>query len=413
MTKSKGTLKKTPKQDIYNTQENFKLIYKQLENKKLFKHKENNEIIKIYIDAKIRGNYKQIIYDVNKPESTCTSNLQKYKILEEFFDKPFTELTQEDINQLQDALNRNLIKTKPTKYKDAEPIKRSYKKDLIAHINQFWKFYRLYSETEKNTILKDITEYLRLRKERPDEDFEYITIKELIELAKHTKNQQQKTLLYFAFDTGSRPIELLSVKRKHFSFDEKENIWTCKLPDMKGTSHDKIRIELLLSSEHINKYFKENDFEPDNYIFEYTYHYTRKFLRELGNKIGKKLTPKVFRKSSTMYLIEQNAPEQYIKAHQGWIQDTRVFKHYSKQSALKTPTTLKTGIKKDAYFDYEEQQTLMKAELEKLKNQINALSEFKEEYKQELLSQKERDTRDKITLELAEKFFKFSKNTKK
>ena len=359
------------KEDIYNFKKSFSELYKELEEKTLYIYPENNELIKIYIDAKIKGNYKQIIYDVNKPEYTCLSNLQKYKVLEKFFNKPFKDLTQEDIDKLQHALNNNIFLTNTKVKKEQKPISRAYKIDMISHIKQFWKFYRLYAETELNKEVKNITEYLRLRNEKNNEDFDYITFPELLELIKHTKNQQQRTLLYFAFDTGSRPIELLNVQRKHFTYNDQDKIWTCKLPNMKGKSNNKIRIDLLISSEQINKYFLQNDFKPDDYIFQYTYNYLRKLFRKLSDKLGKKITPKTFRKSSTMYLIQQETPEQYLKARQGWIQDTKILKHYITHSGLKTPENLKIKIKKDVYSDYETEQALMKSEIEKMKNQLN------------------------------------------
>lgn len=409
-------MKKNP-EEFYNTKAEFKTLYDKLTRNEVYKRPEDNQIIKTYIDAKIKGNYKQIIYDVSKPHITCKENIRKLKYLNNFFNKPFKDLTQEDIDKLQEAINNDTLYLTPNeklRIKEKTPITRSYKQDLIKHIKQFWKFYRLYSKEELRKELPEITEFLRLRRERNKADFEYLTLKEIMNLVKHTKNQQQKTLLLFAFETGGRTIEVLNVQRKHFSFNEENKSWSVILPELKGNSHDKIRIDLDLSSQELDKYLSQNEFKPEDYIFQYTQPYFRKLLSQLGkNALKKKITPKIFRKSCAIYLINQNVNSEYIKAHIGWSPDTSVLKHYIKQTSLKKPSHLKRNIKAEAYEDYETKQAVMKSELEQMKNLIQDLINFKEETKKELLTKKETDIRNDQTIQILKQFHKITRTSKK
>jgi integrase len=300
------------------------------------------------------------------------------------------------------------------KTKEKKPIKISTKKDLIKHIKQFWKFYRLYSKEELGKEIPNITEYLRLRKENEELDVDFLDFKEILELSNCCIDQKKKTLILFAFETGGRGIEYLNVKRKHFLFNNESNNWTVILPQLKGVSHNKRRIDLDISSKEIDKYFKMNNFNQEELIFNYDYDYWRQELKRIGKEILKKnITPKIFRKSCAMFLSNQNINESYIKAHLGWSPDTKSLKHYQKQISLKKPNYLKKNIEKEIFPDFEMQQKLVNAELEKMKNKMESYNQFFED-KMTKLTQKIEDInlknmKDEQTKEILKEMFSILK----
>ena len=85
----------------------------------------------------------------------------------------------------------------------------------------------------------------------------------------------------------------------------------------------------------------KRNFSEDDYIFDYAYDYFRITLGEIGLKVlGKKVTPKMFRKSCAMYLVNLDVNEQYIKSHMGWAANSKAISHYINQRAIKKPEKL-------------------------------------------------------------------------
>lgn len=105
------------KDDIFSIVRRSKGIYNELENGTFSKYESDNKIIKKYVDSKHQGNYRHIIYECNAPEKTVYKNLVVLKKIVKNLNKPFCELTEDDLVELQNKLNRNEIlnssRTKP------------------------------------------------------------------------------------------------------------------------------------------------------------------------------------------------------------------------------------------------------------------------------------------------------------
>ena len=106
-------IKKSTKADVYNKGLMFKVMYERLSNNQFMKYADNNRVVKIFIDAKYKGNYRSIMYDVNCPELTLSKNLSILKKIEGAIDKPFDALDQNDIDNFQQKLNDNSILLNP------------------------------------------------------------------------------------------------------------------------------------------------------------------------------------------------------------------------------------------------------------------------------------------------------------
>jgi integrase len=369
-------MEKDLKQDVYNNKEKFNEKYDLLKENKLYTHPQNNHLIKIYVDAKIKGNYKRLIYDVNKPDSTCLVTMEKLLFLENYFNKPLSQLTQTDIDQLQTDFDNNNITTQH-KTKKKRPISPAYKKDLIKHLKQFWKFYRLHNKEEHQQETPDITEYLRVKNPDKNKEIDYLEFEDFLKILNTTKNQQQKTFIALGFETASRPIELIKVKRKHLKYDPDKNLWTIKLPNEKGKSTNKARVELLLYSNEIDKYLKTKDFDQEDYLFTYTYGYFRKLIYQLGkHALKRNITPKILRKSRAMHMLKLGYSETLIKQICGWDLNTTALKNYVSTQIVSIPDHLRKAQTSQQYKTFEDQITELKNEQQKLQNQNQAREEY-------------------------------------
>lgn len=373
---------KTKNNDIFDKVRSFEACYKRLEKGTYFQDIEDNRIVKIYVDAKHLGHYRRIVYNVSKPESTCLSNLHILKFISEYFTKPIHALEQHDIDKLQIDLNRNAIytKTKPTRGVKNTPITFEYKRTIVKTLKQFWTFYRLYMKEEHGVTIENILEYLKLYKPVDhNEDIQFFTLQELFCMTKTLKSLQMRAFYLVAFELGGRVVEMLTVRRLNC---RKENgKWSIILPQAKGISASKKRIELDISNKDFDMWMNSKEFEANDYIFSYTYSYWRKSLYLTSKStLGRIITPRIFRKSCTMYLIKLNAPEQYIKSHLGWSVTTKAMGRYVNQSVIEKPQFMTNAIKKEIFPDIEKENLMLK---EQQKAQNNLLSRLQNQLEQQ------------------------------
>ena len=379
MVKSITELKQIDKNDLFSKKAKFKISYESLSNNNFFKIKENNIIVKKYIDAKNRGNYRSLIYNVNEPESTLGKNLEVLRAVEANIVKPFESLTQDDIDILQVKLNEDSVYT-TCNIIVKRKISHDYKLDYVKNIKQFWKFYRLYSKCELGKEIPDITEYMQIRRKKNQNKFiQFISKEEIDILVAGTNSQQMKAFLSVYYETGARVVEILKLRRGNCAYDSSKMIWTIRLPNEKGLSSTKMAIELSFSNNEFNKWMIVNKFNDNNdFIFNYSYHYILKAFHKKGKKyLGRNITPKQIRKGTTMYLINSNANEAYVRAHMGWSPNSDAISHYINQIAIKRPDQLNVAIRKDYYSevikendDLKFKQKIQRDELQMMRNEM-------------------------------------------
>ena len=346
------------REDIFKTATKTQECYKLLENGTFSKHPEDNDMVKRFVDAKFQGNYRQIIYDCNSPEKTVYKNMLVLRKITKLVDKPLIHLTEEDIIDLQNKINQNKVFCQNT----TKPIASSYKKDLVKTFKQFWTFYRAYAKQEKNENIDNIAEFFRVRREKEINHLVKFLSKDEIEtLADNAANLKMRTLIKTFFETGARTIEILNLKRENCSYDESRDKWIIKLPNMKGISTGKMPIEIDYAHTDFHAWMNYNNFSDEEYIFEYSYDYLRTYLAEKSRKfLGWKVTPKLFRKSCAMHLVNLDINEQYIKAHMGWSPSSKAISHYISQKAIKRPDKLKEAFVASPASEMEEMRVRMK-----------------------------------------------------
>ena len=328
------------KDDLFNVERRSMKIYSYLENNTFSKYESDNTLLKAFIDAKFQGNYRHILYDCNCPEKTIHKNLVVFRKILRNLNKPLEKLTDKDLISLQSKLNQNRILSE----RDGKPISHSYKYDMVKCFKQFWTFYRAYAKFELGKTIEDISEYFRIRKQKNvNRLVEFLTKEEIEKLASYTQNQKMRALIKLFFETGARTIEILNLKK--YNCEYLNGRWKIKLPNMKGMSTAKMPIEIDYSHNDFDAWMKTNNFSEDDYIFDYTYDHLRLTFTKLGRKaLNRKISPKLFRKSCAMHLVNLDINEQYIKSHMGWSASSKAIAHYISQKAIKKPEKLRDSF---------------------------------------------------------------------
>jgi integrase len=363
------------KDDLFNKKKRFQINYDLLSRDEYFRIKENNRIIKKYIDAKARGNYRSLIYDVNEPESTLSKNLEVLRAVENSLNKSFEALTQDDVDDLQTKLNNDTVYT-TCSIINKRKISHDYKLDYVKNLKQFWKFYRMHSRYELGKEIPDITEYLRIRKQKRLNSFiKFISKDEFDRLVESSNSTQMKAFLSVYFETGARVVEILKLRKANCTFSMEQNAWIVRLPNEKGISTSKMAIELSFSNRLFSLWMETRKaFGDDHFVFNYSYQYVAKMFKEKGKRyLGRHLTPKMIRKSTTMYLINSNANEQYIRAHMGWSASSDAITHYINQKAIQKPDALRNKIEKDYYSDAKKENDELKFKQKLQSDQLERL----------------------------------------
>ena len=373
------------KDDVFNKNRAYNKVYSRLLDGSLLMISDNNKIVREYINAKIRGNNRSVLYSVYEPEKTLEKNMLVFKLLERLLNKSFQSLTETDIDNLQMKLNGNDLFT-TNKYIKRKPLSYSYRLDIVRVLKQFWRFYRVYSKFELGKEIPDITEFLRIRKPKNQNILvSFITKDEIDNLINNAMSYQMRAFIALHFETGARVVEILKLRNQNCSYNENKRVWIIKLPQEKGHSSGKMPIELTFSNNHFSKWMQlSKNKMAEDYVFGYSYEYVRKFYRISGKEVlGRHLTPKIMRKSTTMYLINSNANEQYIRAHMGWAPSSSAITHYINQKAIERPDSLKAAIQKDFYSDVtkenEELKLKQKIQADQLERMMNELKEMKQQ----------------------------------
>jgi len=146
-------------------------------------------------------------------------------------------------------------------------------------------------------------------------------------------NPKYKTIVMFLFDTGIRaPTELMNVKVSDLSKDFKELNIRDEISKTFGR-----RIKLMLCSELVKRYIKENDLGAEDYLFKFSSYIVNRYLRRLAEKLfgnekslaGQKyseLTMYDFRHCSCCYWLPRYKSESALKFRFGWKKSDKI--HY-------------------------------------------------------------------------------------
>ena len=295
-----------------------------------------------------------------------------------WFNKPFDEVTQNDLEQV-------IFKLEKGEYKK-KIIVRISKSAIVKETNQpysegskvyfkkaFKKFNKWLKENNINNNLN--TDYIETL-EQPILDFEIVTRKELNTLLEHANSTFWRAFISVLWSCGFRIEETLNIRIKHIvpphTTEEDNENYIIKIMFSKNKFGIR-NAEVLLDcankylAEWINEYKIKENFNEELQLFPISYITAFMKMRETGKKcLNKKIGCHTFRHSSATYWCN-------ILTHaklcclMGWAFSSKMPDTYIKRSSVMSD---KTAIKLIKNLEMSE----VKQENESLKEQLNQLT---------------------------------------
>jgi len=201
--------------------------------------------------------------------------------------------------------------------------------DYVKIFKAFWHWW--IKINRKNGVeIKDITLDLNTKQEKPD--WVYLTEEQVKRLYDSAK-PYYKVLIMFLFDTGIRaPTEMMNIKVSDFYNDFKELQIREEVSKTFGR-----RIKLMLCSDLIKEYIKNNNLCLEDYLFKVKPQLVNLYLKRLAIKLfGDKVSPAGqkyselsmydFRHCSCCYWLPRYKSESALKYRFGWKKSDKI--HY-------------------------------------------------------------------------------------
>ncbi len=315
--------------DPYHHEERYK-IWKEKVTKEGIKGitKENSDLIIQYVSDMEHG-LNISLKSVKGGRSFIRLNTIKEKMIffakkfEEFYRlKNITKITEEQAIFFFSRMNKGEIKKRDGKnYRST-----AY---FVSVFKAFWHWYQIVTKKQGLNLL-DITVNLDTRTDKPR--WVYLTEEQVKILCDNAK-PKYKVLIMFLLDSGIRsPTELVNIRISDFYNDFKEVMIRDEISKTFGR-----RIKLMLCSELINDYVKQNNLSLNDYIFPikpqtFNLYLKRIAKRLLGDKespAGQKyseLTMYDFRHISCCYWLPRYKSESALKYRFGWKKSDKI--HY-------------------------------------------------------------------------------------
>ena len=203
--------------------------------------------------------------------------------------------------------------------------------DYVKIFKAFWHWWQKVNR-KKGIEIQDLTIDLDTSKDKPK--WVYLTeeqVKRLVDNAKF----EYKVLIMFLYDSGIRsPTELINTKVSDFYNNFKE----LNIRDEVSKTFGR-KIKLMLCSDLIRQYIKDNNLNPEDYLFTKSPEAMNKYLQRLSEKIlgngislaGQKysqLTMYDFRHCSCCYWLPRYKSESALKFRFGWKKSDKVLKTF-------------------------------------------------------------------------------------
>ncbi len=233
-----------------------------------------------------------------------------------------TKLTEEQIcSFFVDMRNGVITKENGEKYRAT--------KDFVKNFKSFWHWWQKVSK-KRGEEVEDITVYLDASGTKPE--WVYLTEEQVRQFADNC-NPKYKTIVMFLFDSGIRaPTEMMNVKVSDLSTDCKE----LHIRDEVSKTFGR-RIKLMLCSELLKRYIKENELGAEDYVFSFCPPVINRYLKRMGKRLfgdekslaGQRysdITMYDFRHCSCCYWLPRYKSESALKFRFGWKKSEKI--HY-------------------------------------------------------------------------------------
>ncbi len=304
-----------------------------------------------------------------------------------FFSKKFgecynidkiTEISEDDLTEFFSKMRKGIIKRNDGKiYSSVGYYVRVFK--------AFWHWHQKVNR-KKGIEIRDITLDLDLKQNKPK--WVYLNEEEVKKLYDNVK-PKYKTLIMFLFDSGIRsPTELINIKVSDLYAECKELNIREEISKTFGR-----RIKLMLCSDLLCSYIKENKLNEDDYLFPIKSFTINKYLKRVSKRVfgesispaGEKyseLTMYDFRHISCCYWLPRYKSESALKYRFGWKKSDKIH-YYSELLGMKDTIkeddilidTTRTQIEKRLEKS-EREKLIMRDEIDEMKDQLKLILKY-------------------------------------
>lgn len=345
--------------------------------------KENSDVILRYISDMENG-LNVSASSIKGPRSYIRLNNLRQRLT--FLARLFHEhlnVSLLDITEEQLVSFFNLMRNGTIKRRDGMPYQSIV--DYVNPMKAFWHWHMKVSR-KSGTEIPDITEYLDTSKTKPR--WVYLTeeeIRRLCDAAQH----KYKVLMMFLYDTGIRsPTELINVRVGDL-YDDCKKVHIRDDIVKKGSFGRKIN--LMLCSDLVRQYIKDQGLNKDDYLFTISPPVTNRYLKRLAKRVlgdglslaGDKfssLTMYDFRHCSCCYWLPRYKSESALKYRFGWRKSDKIH-YYSELLGMKDTITEEDMLVDISKTEIEKRLLNTERENQILKDQIEGFNEEARELK--------------------------------
>jgi len=186
----------------------------------------------------------------------------------------------------------------------------------------YWCMFRIFIKWLKPKI--DIREYKLKLKKKFKLPEEILTLDEIRKIILSAKSIRDRTMISLLYDSGSRPSELLNLKKNDIIFDDDGLIVLFN----GKTGSRRIRIITTLDSDKFLEEYLE--FNSQDLVFgKLTIERLNQIVKEYAQKIGihKRVYSYIFRHSRATHLAK-HLTEQQLKIYLGWSMSSKMVAIY-------------------------------------------------------------------------------------
>ena len=241
-----------------------------------------------------------------------------------WFNKPFNQLTQEDLERVINNLEHDFYQKLNSKRQPSGNYSQSSK---CYFKKTFKKFNRWMQENKINPNLDcGYIETFEVIKE-----VEAISKEDTESMVYRTSSVLKKAILMTLFDGGMRAEELLNIRLKHLS--KRDNTYLIRIEFSKTLPRT---VVLPLASKYLDEWLKcsEAPQERESLLFPMTYDGLRMFIIRIGKKVlNRHITPHTLRHSSASYYCNNLTQYQLCKRY-GWSMSSKMPARYIDRQAV-------------------------------------------------------------------------------
>jgi len=294
-------------------------------------------------------------------EARLTKYLYRLRDLSKYFKKPFTKITQKDMERFIYALEKNKIKGK--KFKERTKV------DIKNNIKKFWKWLYAGKKAKRDEV-GDLEIINWIDTSLKEQEIPALT-REEVELLVNACDTKYKAIVKVLFDSGARIEEFLNLTIGDLT--KKGDFYKIRIKYSKTKPRT---ISIPMSTVEIENWLR---LHPDRknlgaYLFPLNYDAIRMKLKREGMEIlGQNVTPHLLRHSSATYYANKLSYFQLCYRY-GWSMASNQPQRYIDRNGIEEEKTAKI-IKGDDVSELREENKGIKEEFQRLKENYEELRE--------------------------------------